>query len=147
MVLLAGAVGYSGLHGDQFYGLHGAEAMDAGQLARNLWRGQGYVTQTLRPLEFRYLNSIGRLPAGSQRRTRNPNCGRRDVSAGVVGGVPCADAGISIFPGTCGRWRRTGVMMMVGWVLVPGGDVLLYLLAREMFDHRGGDDERVHVPV
>src|SRR5258708_28344306 len=48
--------------GTQFYGLHDAEAMDAGQLARNLWRGHGYVTQNLRPFEFRYLNSIGRPP-------------------------------------------------------------------------------------
>ena len=38
--------------GTQFYGLHDAEVMDAGQLARNLWRGRGYVTQNIRPLEI-----------------------------------------------------------------------------------------------
>src|SRR5438093_8163872 len=48
---------YTGTH---FFGLRDREAMDLGQLARNLARGRGYVTQNIRPLDVWYLSLIHR---------------------------------------------------------------------------------------
>src|SRR5256885_12502468 len=44
-------------NGTRFLGLRDREAMDTAQLARNLARGRGYVTQFVRPLDVWYLNS------------------------------------------------------------------------------------------
>src|SRR5882724_8351467 len=121
--------------GTQFYGLHDAEAMDAGQLARNLWRGQGYVTQTLRPFEFRYLNSIGRPPldpkTNAQVELWTPPMYPLVLSAVFHVLTPNFD-----ISGNVRTLAADRVMMMVGWVLYLVGMVLLYLLARVMFDHR-----------
>ena len=121
--------------GTQFHGLHDAEAMDAGQLARNLWRGRGYVTQNLRPFEFWYLTSIGRPPLDPKTNVQpelwTPPMYPLVLSA--VFHVLTPDFDIS---GNVRTLAADRVMMMVGWMLYLVGLVLLYLLAREMFDHR-----------
>ncbi len=121
--------------GTQFYGLHDAEAMDAGQLARNLWRGRGYVTQSLRPFELRYLNSIGRPPLDTNTNAQvelwTPPMYPLVLSAVFHVLTPNFD-----ISGNVRTLAADRVVMMVGWVTYLVGMVLLYLLAREMFDHR-----------
>src|ERR1039457_7017897 len=121
--------------GTQFHGLHDAEAMDAGQLARNLWRGRGYVTQNLRPFEFRYLNSIG-LPPLDPKTNAQPELWTPPMYPLVLSAVfhvLTPDFDIS---GNVRTLAADRVVMMVGRVLYLVGFVLLYLLAWEMFDHR-----------
>ena len=121
--------------GTQFYGLHDPEAMDAGQLARNLSRGQGYVTQNVRPFELWYLNSIGRPalnpPANTQPELWTPPLYPLVLSA--VFRVLPPDFTVSGNRRTLGADR---VMMLAGWMFYLLGLLLLYVLAREMFDHR-----------
>src|SRR5580698_7786993 len=121
--------------GTQFYGLHDAEAMDAGQLARNLWRGRGYVTQNLRPFELRYLNSINRPPldpkTNAQPELWTPPMYPLALSA--VFHVLTPDFDMS---GNVRTLAADRVVMIFGWALYLAGMVLLYVMAREMFDHR-----------
>src|ERR1017187_270594 len=121
--------------GTQFYGLHDAEAMDAGQLARNLWRGRGYVTQNLRPFEFRYLNSVG-LPPLDPKTNVQPELWTPPMYPLVLSAVFHVLTPNFSATGNVRALAADRVMMMVGWLLYLTGMVLLYLLAREMFDHR-----------
>jgi hypothetical protein len=121
--------------GTQFYGLHDAEVMDAGQLARNLSRGRGYVTQNIRPLEIWYLNSIGRPPLDPKANTQ-PELWSPPVYPMVLSmvfGVLPPD-----FEVVNGAWTLAAdrVIMLVGWLCYLVGMALMYVLAREMFDHR-----------
>ena len=121
--------------GTQFYGLHDAEVMDAGQLARNLWRGNGYVTQSLRPLEMWYLTSIGRPPF-DPKTNMQPELWTPPMYPVVLSTV------FHVMPPNFdvvnGAWTLGAdrVVMIVGWVFYLLGMVLMYVLAREMFDHR-----------
>ncbi len=121
--------------GTQFYGLHDPVAMDAGQLARNLWRGRGYATQNIRPLEIWYLSSIGHRPI-------DPNMNLQPelwtppmypmVLAAVFHVLP------PDFEVVNGAWTLEAdrVVMLTGWLFYLAGMFLMYALAREMFDHR-----------
>ena len=121
--------------GTQFYGLRDPEAMDAGQLARNLWRGRGYATQNIRPLEIWYLSSIGHRPI-------DPNTNLQPelwtppmypmVLAAVFHVLP------PDFTVENGAWtvEADRVVMLTGWMCYLAGMFLMYALAREMFDHR-----------
>jgi len=121
--------------GTQFYGLHDPEAMDAGQLARNLWRGRGYVTENVRPFELRYLNSIGRAPLDPTTNTQ-PELWTPPVYPWVLSTVFHVLTPNFDIAGNVRTLAADRVVMMVGWVTFLVGMVLLYLLAREMFDHR-----------
>ena|SRR5579862_5151769 len=121
--------------GTQFYGLRDAQAMDAGQLARNLSRGRGYVTQTIRPLEIWYLNSIGR-PSLDPNTNTQPELWTPPVYPWVLSMVfRVVTPNFEVMNGawTLGADR---ILMLAGWALYLAGMVLTYLLAREMFDHR-----------
>jgi 4-amino-4-deoxy-L-arabinose transferase-like glycosyltransferase len=121
--------------GTQFYGLRDPVAMDAGQLARNLWRGRGYATQNIRPLEIWYLSSIGHRPI-------DPNMNLQPelwtppmypmVLAAVFHVLP------PDFTVVNGAWTLEAdrVVMLTGWLFYLAGMFLMYALAREMFDHR-----------
>lgn len=121
--------------GTQFYGLHDAEVMDAGQLARNLWRGRGYVTQNIRPLEISYLRSIGR-PALDPQTNMQPELWTPPMYPVLLSMM------FRVVPPTFevvnGAWTLPAdrLMMILGWLFYLLGMVLTYLLAREMFDHR-----------
>ena len=121
--------------GTQFYGLHDAEPMDAGQLARNLARGRGYVTQNIRPLEIWYLTSIGRPPLNPIANTQ-PELWTPPMYPAVL------SAAFHVMPPNFdvmnGAWTLGAdrVLMIVGWVFYLLGMALMYALAREMFDHR-----------
>jgi hypothetical protein len=121
--------------GTQFYGLRDPEAMDAGQLARNLSRGRGYVTETIRPLEIWYLSSIGRPPLDPNTNTQ-PELWTPPMYPWVLSTmfrVITPNFDVENGAWTLGADR---ILMMTGWVLYLVGMVLMYLLAREMFDHR-----------
>jgi hypothetical protein len=121
--------------GTQFYGLRDPEAMDAAQLARNLYRGRGYATQNIRPLEIWYLSSIGRRPI-------DPNTNLEPelwtppmypmVLAAVFHVLP------PDFTVENGAWTLEAdrVVMLTGWMCYLAGMFLMYALAWEMFDHR-----------
>jgi len=121
--------------GTQFYGLHDAAVMDAGQLARNLSRGRGYVTQNIRPLEIWYLNSIGRPPldpkANMQAELWSPPVYPMVLSL-VFRVLP------PNFDVVNGAWTLAAdrLVMLVGWFWFLLGMALMYVVAREMFDHR-----------
>jgi hypothetical protein len=121
--------------GTQFLGLHDAAAMDAGQLARNLWRGHGYVTQNLRPFEFRYLNSIGRPPLDPKTNTQ-PELWTPPMYPLVLSAVFHVLTPDFDMSGNVRTLAADRVVMIFGWVLYLIGMVLLYVMAREMFDHR-----------
>ena len=121
--------------GTQFYGLRDPEAMDAGQLARNLWRGRGYATQNIRPLEIWYLSSIGRRPIDPNRNIQ-PELWTPPMYPMVLAAV------FHILPPEFtvenGAWtvEADRVVMLTGWLFYLAGMFLMYALAREMFDHR-----------
>jgi len=121
--------------GTQFYGLRDPEAMDAGQLARNLWRGRGYATQTIRPLEIWYLSSIGRRPIEPNTNVQ-PELWTPPMYPMVLAAV------FHILPPDFavenGAWtvEADRVVMLTGWLFYLAGMFLMYALAREMFDHR-----------
>ncbi|HTS16222.1 MAG TPA: glycosyltransferase family 39 protein [Verrucomicrobiae bacterium] len=120
--------------GTQFYGLRDPEAMDAGQLARNLWRGRGYATQTIRPFEIWYLSSVGRRPINST--NMQPELWTPPMYPLLLAGV------FHILPPDFtvenGAWtvEADRVVMLTGWLFYLAGLFLMYALAREMFDHR-----------
>ena len=123
--------------GTQFYGLRDPEAMDMGQLARNLMRGRGYVTQTIRPLAIRELQQADR-PTLDARWNTQPELWTPPVYPfvlSVIFRVLKPDFQVASGARTLGADR---VMMMASWLFYFAGFVLMYLLSRELFDHRVG---------
>jgi hypothetical protein len=101
------------------------EAMETAQLARNLSRGKGYTTQTIRPLSIYLLRK--QAPPGQAAgvlRQPVPDLARRRLS-GFVGGV---DGGIAV------RFRRHPILglragtmdrrLQSGFVLRGGASVV-----------------------
>jgi len=121
--------------GTQFYGLRDPEAMDIGQLARNVSRGEGYVTRVVRPLEMWWLNQRGKPPVNPATGTQ-PELFTPPVYPYLVAAlIKVVRPDFQAVPG--GRTLKADRLLMVfswWWFLV--GMVLLYLLARELFDHR-----------
>ena len=151
--------------GTQFHGLRDREAMDAAQLARNLARGKGYVTQNLRPVDLAYLNAIyqntpARKPL-SQGRNAIPELWMPPVYPALIAPlfsmisprVDVAEAMKKMDLGPqipknfrqldqlCDVTRRQALSMdrllvAVGWASFVVGLALVYVFARELFDHR-----------
>jgi hypothetical protein len=121
--------------GTQFYGLRDAAAMDYGQLARNLSRNEGYVTRIVRPFQIGYFKERGAAPlnptTGTQPELFTPP-GYPYVLATVF---KLVRPNFEIGPGTRSV-KADRLLMIVGWGCFLAGLVLLYLLARELFDHR-----------
>lgn len=121
--------------GTQFYGLREAQAMDMAQLGRNLARGRGYVTQTVRPLELWYLNSIGQ-PGLDPNQLTQPELWSPPVYPLILSAVfrvVQPDFHVTLGSQTLQADR---VMMMVSWLFYVIAMGLTYVLARDMFDHR-----------
>lgn len=122
--------------GTQFYGLRDREAMDMGQLGRNLWRtGGAYVTRVIRPLELWHLNRVNRPPMykdlGVQPELWTPpmypwllswlfRFSHPSFELSQVARIVPAD-----------RW-----VMLLSWIFFVIGLLLTYLLARDLFDQR-----------
>jgi hypothetical protein len=149
--------------GTQFYGLRDPQAMDMGQLARNLARGRGYVTQNIRPLDVWYLNSIGR-PTLEPGRNAIPELWTPPAYPLVLSvALKMVDPKVDLsetlqrlgltpleLP-AAGDWRRLEVLcdaartqtlrmdrvlVVVAWAFYLVGMILLYVVARDLFDHR-----------
>jgi hypothetical protein len=120
--------------GARFYGLRDAEAMDLGQLGRNLWRQHSYVTQNIRPVSLGYLASIERPPL------------RPDGTQPELWTPPVYPTVLAVlfrlvqpsFEPTAGASTMAADRLMMGlaWGFFVVGLVLMYLLARDLFDHR-----------
>jgi hypothetical protein len=121
--------------GTQFVGLRDPEAMDMGQLGRNLWRGRGYVTEDIRPMALGYLNSIGKplldAKLGTQPELWTPPF--YPLLLSTVFRVVQPDFQMKVGMQTV---RADRLLMVVSWLFYLVGMVLMYMLAREMFDHR-----------
>lgn len=165
-VLVIVVIGF--YHSIRFLGLRDREAMDIAQLARNLSRGNGYVTQFVRPLDVWYLHSIGRpsLEAGrnSIPELWTPPLYPMTVAA-VFRGIPPrsdltqASKVLELPPqqlpsleagNTMGlekllrlyeiarnfMLRMDRTLVLVAWLFFMVGLAIVYLLARDVFDHR-----------
>lgn len=120
--------------GTQFYGLRDPEAMNAGQLARNLALGRGYVTRLIRPLDLFYLGASGR-PTLSAQRMWLPELWTPPGYALALA-VPLRLVGAQTDHSNLAALRADRVVMLTGWFFFVTGLVMMYLLARELFDRR-----------
>jgi hypothetical protein len=121
--------------GTQFYGLRDAEAMEAGQLARNLWKGRGYVTRHVRPLQLWYMGQIGK-PALDPKTNTQPELWMPPLYPLLLSWwfhVVQPDFEPVGGARTLGADRA---VMAAGWLFFLAGMGLTYLLARELFDRR-----------
>jgi hypothetical protein len=121
--------------GTQFYGLRDAEAMNLGQLGRNLTVGRGYVTRSIRPADVYYLNALGRPTLGGER-IALPELWTPPVYPLVLS-VAFRVTGA---PGRGNADQPLGnsdrLMMITGWVFFMAGLGLMYWLSHELFDKR-----------
>jgi len=120
--------------GTQFYGLRDPETMHTSQLARSLALGRGYVTRVIRPLDLFYLESRGKPTLGPQRMTL-PELWSPPGYALVLA-VPLRFVGARTDHSNLAALRADRVVMLTGWFFFVVGMVMMYLLARELFDRR-----------
>jgi hypothetical protein len=78
------------------------EAMETAQLARNLARGKGYTTQSIRPLSIYLLRSRRRRG----RRRAAPSCAGFMHAAGLSGFIGGVDGRIAV------RFRRHSILVV-----------------------------------
>ncbi|MEI6083974.1 MAG: glycosyltransferase family 39 protein [Verrucomicrobiota bacterium] len=149
--------------GTQFYGLRDRDVMDLGQLGRNLAVGRGYVTRNIRPVDLAYFNSIGR-PALAADQSMIPELWTPPVYPMILGVMfrlvkpevemaaiderlqlpgqllpPIGDwqRSLALYEGVRGQaLRMDRIVVMVAWTFYVLSMGLVYLLARELFDHR-----------
>ncbi len=130
--------------GTQFFGLRDREAMELGQLGRNLAVGRGYVTQVIRPYVMAYLVSVGKPPlltTGDRPARETDPCWQPELW--TPPGYPLFlsivfqiyEPDFSVKPGS-GSLEADRELMVVSWLLFLSGLLLVYLMARDMFDHR-----------
>jgi hypothetical protein len=121
--------------GTRFYGLRDAEAMDLGQLGRNLARGEGYVTQNLRPLALWHLNQVGR-PLLAEGRATHPELWTPPGYPFVLGLLfRLVNPNFEVVTGTQ-TLAADRLLMVIAWLFFLLGLVLTYFLAQALFDRR-----------
>src|SRR5438093_11673024 len=154
---------YTGTH---FFGLRDREAMDLGQLARDGAGGQGYGARSMRPLDVWYLSSIHRptfeegrnavpelwtpplypvvmatLFRGLQSQVDLSEVEKRlELPAHQLPalGDPQGPGKLAVLFDNA-RTQSLHIdrtLVVVAWLFYLAGMVLLYLLARDLFDHR-----------
>lgn len=121
--------------GTQFYGLRDKEAMDTAQLGRNLWSGHGYTTRFIRPIALWHLSKAGKPPLNPASLTQ-PELYTPPVYPLMLSAVfrvvnPNFDVTLGMQ-----TLRADRLVMVVAWGWFLVGLVMLYLLCRELFDHR-----------
>lgn len=149
--------------GTQFYGLRDRESMDLGQLGRNLALGRGYVTCNIRPVDLGQLRESGKPVLASDRdvipelwtppmypmilsvwfRMLKPQPNLADIRQQLQ--VPAQslpqlgdrlalealyDAGLKE------AMRMDRYLVILAWSFFLIGLGVLYVLGRELFDHR-----------
>jgi len=120
--------------GTQFFGLRDPEAMNTAQLARNLALGRGYTTRLIRPLDLFYLGSIGKPTLNPQRMTVPELWTPPGYALALA--VPLRFVGARTDHSNIAALRADRVVMLTGWFFFATGLVVMYLLARELFDRR-----------
>lgn len=121
--------------GTQFYGLRDPEPMNYGQLARNLARGEGYVTRVVRPAVIGFYKALGVTPLHPQTATQPELFTPPGYPYLLAAIFKVVRPNFDIGPGVR-TLRADRLLMIIGWASFLAGLVLVYLLAREMFDHR-----------
>ena len=121
--------------GTQFFGLRDPEAMDVGQLARSVARKEGYVTRVVRPFEIGYMKAVGGMALNPQTSTQPELFTPPGYPYLLAAVFKVVKPNFEIAPGACSV-RADRLLMIVGWVFFIVGLVMMYLLARELFDHR-----------
>ncbi|NQU10252.1 glycosyltransferase family 39 protein [bacterium] len=119
--------------GTQFYGLRDPEAMDVGQLGRNLWRGDGYVTKNLRPVDLWYLQQRGARPL-SDGQTAVPELWTPPGYPLVLAAVFRVIRPSFEIAAGFRALKADRLLMVVSWLWFLAGLALVYALAYEMFD-------------
>lgn len=121
--------------GTQFYGLRDAEAMNYGQLARNIARGEGYVTRVVRPMAIGHYKALGAPPLHPQTATQPELFTPPGYPYFLAAIFKVVRPNFDIGPGVR-TVRADRLLMIIGWASFLAALILTYLLAREMFDHR-----------
>ncbi|GEM_PF-3418279 len=115
----------------QFRGLREPEAMDMGQVARNMSEGKGYVTDVIRPYQLWYYLFHLKLPVNAE---AMPELVHAPVYPWVLSQVFKVGA---IF----GAWdyqKGDRMMMVTSMLWILPSLALIYLLGKEWFDKRVG---------
>ena len=120
----------------QFIGLEKREAMDMAQLARNIARGQGFQTYTIRPLSLWQMKTYG--PDHDPRIMDHPDLYNPPLYPLVLAGL------FKLVPETVFRFIETDrVFAPERWVILPfnalcllASILLVYFWARQLFDNR-----------
>lgn len=121
--------------GSQFHGLDDKDAMDLGQLGRNLSRGRGYMTQFIRPVELGHLEQSGRPPL-DQQRLLQPEVWKPPVYPWLLAKVFLV-VKPDWAPEQGSRVRASDrVMIAVSLVCFVVGLILTYLVAQMVFDRK-----------
>jgi len=118
--------------GARFFGLRDAEAMNLGQLGRNLWQRHSYVTQHIRPAALAHLAAVGRPPLRAD--GTQPELWTPPVYPAVLAGVFQLAQPDFAKSGRASNVDR--ILTGVAWVFFLVGLLLTYLLARALFDQR-----------
>jgi hypothetical protein len=148
--------------GTQFFGLSEPEVMDRAQVGRNLAKGRGYTTQNLRPSDLWHLTHLkdGRSALAGEQKVI-PDLWTPPVYPFLLSvvfrvipvQVDLTEAAKSLkvdaeLPrdfrvlesyyevARLQAMKVDRLLVLVGWLLYLAGMVLLYLLARDLFDHR-----------
>jgi hypothetical protein len=146
--------------GTQFFGLKDSKEMDLAQLGRNLARGRGYVTENLRPWDLWRLNALNpaRSPLAGEEKTIPelwtppvypivlslvfrvipPQVDLTEGAKSLKLGLPTDFRELEAYYEMARQeaLRMDRLLVLVGWVFYMAGMVVLYALARELFDHR-----------
>ncbi len=149
--------------GTQFHGLRDPETMDLGQLGRNLANGRGYVTRNVRIVDLSYLSNIGKAPLGEGRETvpelwtppmypfmlsilfrmfpPHPDLSKAQEQLNIKPGELPPQGDVQrlqayLDSGLDAATRMDRLPLVMSWTFFLVGIVVLYLLARELFDAR-----------
>ncbi|MCX7885898.1 MAG: glycosyltransferase family 39 protein [Verrucomicrobiae bacterium] len=120
----------------QFRGLERAEAMDMAQLARNIARGQGFITYVIRPLSLWQLETHAR--DHRPRPMNHPDLYNPPLYPLVLAGL------FKLMPLSIFEYKMTDMVYKPErWVIVPFNQLcllatllLVYVWARKLFDQR-----------
>lgn len=119
----------------QFHGLKNAEAMDQAQVGRNLMQTGHFFTKNIRPASMWYL--VQNSKSHDPQLREHPDIVNPPLYPAVLA------AGFKLFSGAFDVNQRTRIFSPEQWVVVPLGHVfsiitglLIFLIARKLFDHR-----------
>lgn len=136
--VLAAALVTLAYTGSEFRGLEKREAMDQAQLARNLFRGEGYVTSVIRPLSLWHLQQQGWAQDDPRLLPAHPDLVNPPVYPQILAWL------FKLLPENVFTFKpKDEIMPAERWVILPFGQacflvslLLVYLWTKQMFDRR-----------